>query len=347
RSQINTTGGEDARVRERVRVRFGIDTMAHDNLMMSLGFATGQYPTGVPTSRNHTFAGFRQVPFSIDHVFLRYTGIDWATISLGKLRGHQLFQTSQLVWDSDINPEGVAVEFTVPGRLGRFSFWGNAAWYTLGELRHDQPANRHIGKPTIILAQPGFTYSRGRTRVRGAVAMQQFNIKGKEALMGGHPAFMMNLTGQDYTLINPSFDIRRRRAFGTNHTFTLHGDFVKNVDGSTAGNSATENDRQAYLLGARFGYESIRGFGQWNVGLSHSRYERNAIPRGMANSNAFSGMPHQGWQYTASVGLLSNLTFQLTYFNLVGLSGAGGGADFNGLRGVEQQVWHFNLLHRF
>lgn len=124
---INAEGSDDRR-RARLRARFGMRVTPAERLSISIRLATG---SGDPVSRNLTLdSGFSARDIVIDraHVDWRLTGA--VTAKAGRF-GLPWFRPggSQLVWDSDFTPEGLALEFD------EGAFFGSAAAVDL-----DRPA---------------------------------------------------------------------------------------------------------------------------------------------------------------------------------------------------------------
>ena len=103
------------RNRMRIRARLGIDAELDRDTFASIRIATGS--EGVPTSTNETLDGdFGSKELVLDRAFVTYKHLDdfnfnWFTFYGGRMK-NPFFKTD-LVWDSDVNLDGVT---------GRFNF---------------------------------------------------------------------------------------------------------------------------------------------------------------------------------------------------------------------------------
>lgn len=93
--------GKDNRHRGRFRFRLGAEKKLNDKLTVNFRIATG---SGDPTSTNQTFDNtFSGKDLVLDRAFFTYNTGDW-TWGAGKFANP--FNTTDMVWDSDVNPEG-------------------------------------------------------------------------------------------------------------------------------------------------------------------------------------------------------------------------------------------------
>ncbi len=100
--------------RARFRLRFGFEKSWPDDDMM-VGFRLASGANSDPTTTNQTFAGFQKYPIWIDQAYARWTpkAVPGLSVTAGKMPNP--WETTDLVWDPDINPDGVWVRYNVPG----------------------------------------------------------------------------------------------------------------------------------------------------------------------------------------------------------------------------------------
>ena len=345
RTQIDTINGAHPRVRERVRLRFGIETAAAENIKMGFRLASGEMSNNAdrnPTSANHTFGAFNKIPVMIDLAYLEYAPAKWATLTGGKVKsGTQIWNASQIIWKNDVNPDGIALR--LKSKKNKFNLFANAGWYTLGEAPGTSGAdadNGWRGMPSIVIAQPGATYTEGNLQIKAALAYQQFYTRGKTIPTNSPNNWLWATGANDYQLINPSIEIKQKNA-ALRYTAAAHLDFSRNVDGGLD----TTRDRNAYLAGIMFGDERINTTGHWHARIAYSRLEQYAMPRGMSDTDAYEGKPSQGWQYVLSLGLVKNFWFTAKYYDMIPLEGAAPSPGFATAKA--QQVWQLDLNYRF
>src|SRR5262245_41613141 len=116
---------QDARIRERIRLRFGATMKITDEVMAGLRLASGD-PNN-PVTRNQTLGdGFTGKTISIDQADItlmpkKIIGLDdipWTpiTITAGKFANPafrpRAILNSELIWDDDLTPEGASETFT-------------------------------------------------------------------------------------------------------------------------------------------------------------------------------------------------------------------------------------------
>lgn len=109
--------GTDDRSRQRFRLRMGAD-LKIDTVVVGVRLASG---TGEHVSTNKSFDNLSaQTPLYIDRAFVRWQGESsrWLTLTGGRM-ANPFFSvySSDLVWDDDYNPEGLAenLAFTLGG----------------------------------------------------------------------------------------------------------------------------------------------------------------------------------------------------------------------------------------
>jgi len=118
--------GVKDRNRFRFRLRLGAGVTLSESLALHFRFASGD---GSPTSTNQSFDNsFENKDFRIDRAFAVYKTGGW-TLGGGKVQNP--FETTDIVWDSDVNPEG----FFQTYRRGR-------SFVTLAEMILEEEATK-------------------------------------------------------------------------------------------------------------------------------------------------------------------------------------------------------------
>ena len=96
------------RQRMRIRARLGIDVDVADDLVAGFRLATGN--TTNPVTTNQTLGTtLNKQNFLLDRAFLDYRPAEWVEVWLGRFANPWL--NTDLVWDDDINFDGVAARF--------------------------------------------------------------------------------------------------------------------------------------------------------------------------------------------------------------------------------------------
>ncbi len=121
--------GEARRDRFRFRGRFGFASELSNRVQFAVRLATS---SGDPVSTNLDFGnGFSSKDIAIDRVFVNWNALNNLDIALGKM-GRPWFRAggNALLWDSDLNPEGVHARFSSGmffANLGTFAVAERAA----------------------------------------------------------------------------------------------------------------------------------------------------------------------------------------------------------------------------
>lgn len=116
----NSLRGAPERHRQRMRLRFGANYTLDDQVKVGARMRTGD-PTDPRNPHVDIGGGFSSFDLNIDRLFLQYTPdwIDGATVVIGKfgapIKTNPVY--GELVWDMDIQPEGVGVVYDL-GAMG-------------------------------------------------------------------------------------------------------------------------------------------------------------------------------------------------------------------------------------
>ena len=129
--KFNDAGDEstDSRVRQRLRLRLQMDAKINPKVSVTARFASG---TADAASTNESLdGGFQSKNAWLDLAYLTYKPVDGAKVLAGKMKNPFMrVGKSQLIWDSDVNPEGATAGYTLGGEGLNLSataghFWVN------------------------------------------------------------------------------------------------------------------------------------------------------------------------------------------------------------------------------
>ncbi|MFO7761076.1 MAG: putative porin [Desulfobia sp.] len=136
--------GDSNRNRERFRLRFGLKVQTSEATEVGVGLASG---SGFQNTTNQSFDGHgRGKDIFIDKAYGKWSPCPYFTIQGGKYENH-LF-TTPLVWDPDVNPEGLAESFTF-GINKHLSLFANLGQWFIEEEKHTND------DPTLLAYQIG------------------------------------------------------------------------------------------------------------------------------------------------------------------------------------------------
>jgi hypothetical protein len=331
RAQYNDNGNKQyTQYRGRYRLRFWADAKVNDQVYAGFGFASGSSTD--PRSTNQTFGdNFGKKGLYIDYVYMEYDPNENVALTAGRTR-NPLWTTSELLWDADINPEGVSARTSWP--LGRnLQLFGNAGFLVLNELANDPQ------DPGLLFAQPGAAW-RGDNGVwdfkAGAGVYAFDNVKGK-AVLAYRPSLADGYQQANaapggkyrygYTVVNPEAEINANildplpvpllnsLAGYTVSYAGAYGSYVKNMQ--LGANAA------GWIAGFKVGQRKVEDAGQWQADFSLRRLEADAWLDTYPDSDFYGGSTNvQGWKAKLSIGLLRDFSLNTAWFTAKPINGA-------------------------
>src|SRR3989338_1716830 len=144
----NTNAGNTTeRNRARIRFRMGAQTKVNDQTKVLFGLATGGTD---PRSTNQTLENsFELKDVRLDYAYFQYAPFAWASFFGGRMK-NPLWEPGDLLWDTDINPEGLAAKLT--GKLNpNLEPYMNTGLFLLDE-------NSATADPLMYVFQPGLKW---------------------------------------------------------------------------------------------------------------------------------------------------------------------------------------------
>jgi hypothetical protein len=151
------------RQRMRVRLRLGINVDVADGLLVGIRLATGN--TTNPTTTNQTLGTtLNKQNFVLDRVFLDYHPADWIEVWTGRFANPWL--STELVWDEDINFDGVAARYR--GNVTKnFSLFTTAGAFPIENTAFNFPDNTVSKAPSrdkwLFAGQLGLDFQPARS----------------------------------------------------------------------------------------------------------------------------------------------------------------------------------------
>jgi hypothetical protein len=294
----------NARTRMRYRLRVGAQMKISDELLAGIRLASGD--SNDPVSTNETLTNlFTRKPVSIDHAYLMLTPKEsiglgdfaWSPITLyaGKFMNTffkpRAVMSSELIFDDDLSPEGLAETFTLyegsDGLLRRFQL--NAAQWTVRENSRSADAWM-LGGQAVVAIQPlsstrltlafgDYFFSKedaiaqarngnSSLKVTNSVILEDGTIvKGGRSLTPGteDKEFRRFLGG--FNIVNTSMQLDYNTGYAS-WPLTLMADFAHNTD-------AKDGDDIAVWAGASLG--ATRNPGDWAFSLAWARTETDSV----------------------------------------------------------------------
>jgi hypothetical protein len=264
----------------RIRLRLGLDSKVNDKLKVGVGIATG---SGDPRSTNISFGGYSsKKSIYLDYAYAKYDPLPWLNLVGGKmLLPDVLWEPTDLIWDTDITPEGAVIGFNKVLDAKTSVFMKAGPLVLVDDTSTTSGAN-------AFLVQPGINYTlNDRVSVKGAVTYEYFQTKdsaattyskGQNTRIGGSYAY-------NYSDISPALEFSIKepfKAFGLNvENLKLFGEYVNNF--------AVSNKNSGFSTGFQFGNEKIEKWGDWQVRYIYAMLAKDAVLDILPDSDRLSG----------------------------------------------------------
>lgn len=270
----------------RIRGRLGLEGKVNDKLMAGVGMATG---SGDPRSTNITFGSYNtKKTIVLDYAYGKYSPFSWMSLVAGKmLLPDALWEPSDLIWDTDITPEGGILQLTKD--LGS----NTSLFLNTGALIVDADTSSDNDNPTAYMLQPGASYKfNDNVSLKGAVSWQNFsNIKGHVSSSYSGASNTGNTTAgtstyvYDYNLINPAVELSIKepfKAIGLNvESLKLIGEYVNNL--------AVSEASKGFSCGFKVGNSKVEKWGDWQAKYIYAMLGRDAVLDVLPDSDRYGG----------------------------------------------------------
>jgi hypothetical protein len=302
------------RHRGRLRFRYGFESQVNDQIKVGLRLASG---SADQLSSNQTFEStFSSKTFWLDRAYLSLAPMSHVEITGGKMRNP--FFCSDLAWDNDVSPEGVAMKAEIPGKREQVIL--NAGAFPLAEFKDSSL------DPILYGAQGGISTDAVGKKLRAAVVYYNFsNIKG-QAIEDISPENLTktntlikngdeHLFAHAYTLIDANVEWAVLDVPWANKSLplVLYGDYVQNVADDV-------KEDAGWLAGLSFGV--VKGSGDWQMNYGYKEIESDAVPA-VITDNEFHGGGTNGKGHTIrlTVGFLEKASLTVTFFQTEEITG--------------------------
>lgn len=298
--------------RGRFRIRVGMSADVKDDVKVVFQLASGG---DNPVSTNQSFdGGFTRKDIGIDLAYADWTANDEWHVFVGKMKNpiHRA-GSHALIWDSDLNPEGVAVGFESG------AFFGTAGTYFVEE--------RSLTDDSLLLTAQGgmhFEMSENSMLTAGAGYYAYTNTVGNSPFWIGLP--FGNSVDANGNLI---YDYHQLEVFAEYETtigkipLSLFVDYVQNLE--------VDLNDTGTAFGARIGKADEPG--TWQASWAWQELEADAVIATYTDSDfGGGGTDARGHTIKAAYALAENWTVGGTLFlNEVGLA-SGSPQDFTRLQ---------------
>lgn len=320
REQYEKLNDKEDRWRTRIRCRLGIESQVADKFKVGFGIASGGSD---PRSTNQTFQdSFSSKGINLDLAYGQYNPFKWLTLVGGKFK-NPLFTPADLIWDSDITPEGGAAQFNYNVR-DRFGLFMNVGFFILDERNSEYSGgDPRRQDPLMYVFQPGFEWKiqdadlRDLAKLKASVGYYGFTHVKNNILDNGSATNTLSKGVLKYNY--DSFVTNAQLGFMPEGFIVpylgVFGEFVYNPD-PPKGNTG-------WLLGGVFGAEKVQEKGQWQLKYMYRRLGRDAVLDTFPDSDFFGGATDvRGHEGIFEYGICKNVSVSLDYYNSKQLHGA-------------------------
>ena len=269
----------------RVRARLGIESQINNKLMAGIGIATGD---GDARSTNVSFGSDNQKKeIRLDYAYAKYSALPWLTVVGGKmLPGDVFWEPTDLIWDTDITPEGAAFGF-------KKTFGKVKTFMNLGVLIMDTESTTNGDPMMAYVVQPGATYEVNDTiSLKSALALYSFaNVKDKETstsspMKSGRSNTLVGTKWKyNYNMLTPSVEVSIKeplKMIGLNlESLKLFGEYVNNLDVSKGASG--------FSAGFQLGNAKVEKWGDWQFRYVYAMLGKDAVLDILPDSDRYSG----------------------------------------------------------
>ncbi|MBW1787176.1 MAG: putative porin [Deltaproteobacteria bacterium] len=288
-----------ARSRERLRFRIGADTEVAEHWKVGFGLATGGPD---PRSTNQSFSQTFQTPdIRLDYAYAQYQ--PWQFLKfIGGRQKNQLWRPKDLLWDSDIRPEGTTAPFTY--KLNGVELFGLPAFYRLAEFK----SSKEDSYMWLVNAGANFKFAETMNLKFAATYYDFANMVGNSFIWSSGS----NSTDADGNLIYDYDSFAAEGEFGIKFPGPVpyaaaFGQYIYALD--------PDRDNKGWLAGVKFGHKKVKKFAQWLVKYNYRHLERDAWPDFLPDSDFADGRTNaKGHEFEIKFGLAKNITLGLDYY---------------------------------
>lgn len=257
--------GESSRDRYRTRFRLGAVWQTNEGWEIGAGLATGGNDG---TSTNDTWSDggeFETGDIRLDYAYAKHSWDCWS-LTVGQHKNH--FESSFLLWDSDLRPTGVTGQYKMDG------LFATAGWYEVRNLGTDEASVQMWG------GQVGYEMDMEGTSLLVAGSYYYYNDGPTTDFIGISDDYGWNI-GDLYAEVGMPVGDASISLYGhVWKNFGASGDAGESLLGGTE--KGDDND-MAYVLG-------LKGkMGNFSAGYAYARCEADSTPGIFANSDFGAG----------------------------------------------------------
>ena len=301
---IDNDNATSDRTRNRIRARLGLMATLDDEWDVAVRVATGSSDTA--TSTNQTLDDtFEQKDLWLDRAYADYhpRTIDNLNITMGKIP-NPFYQTggNQLIWDSDVNPEGGAAKYNFDIN-DELTVYLNGGVFWVDE--------RAAASDASLMGIQGYAknmFDDGTSLTSGVSYYNFGNVQGKTltgsaGLLGNSGTAPMTYR-YDYDLVEGFVDYGFK--YG-DMPMLVYANYIDNI-------AAANNKNDAYSIGVRV--NKAKDPGSWEFGYQYHRVESDSVLSAINDADPFDGVVGvTGHRYGLKYQLTKSIQAGVSFFD--------------------------------
>jgi hypothetical protein len=301
------------RQRDRIRARLAAEAKCNDNLKAGIGLSTGGND---PISGNQTIGdGASKKDMKLDLAYFDYsffpdTDANEVHVIGGKMKNPFITMNDDLMWDGDLNPEGMALKSQFGNEV--VTVYGNAGYIWLQERDSKDPGMLYAGQGAAK-----FQFIPEISLTVGASYYGFQNLQGSDVI-----DWEGKNNGYGNTTKNGSISgTTTNKAWATEFTpvvyFASLDFWIAGLPVSIFGQELSNTDAskldQGHLYGVSLGKAKIPG--TFEVGYSYTELEKDATVGMWTDSDRWGGgTDGKGHKLYAKYQVMKNLQLGAAYF---------------------------------
>jgi polyhydroxyalkanoate synthesis regulator phasin len=312
REQYEQRKGSETRNRARIRYRLGIGTKITDQVEIAAGLASGGTD---PRSTNQTLQdSFSHKGINLDYAYAKYTPNQKISLSGGKLKDLTVWEPADLLWDTDIRPEGglLSLNYKVNDQVNLFS--------NISALVVDENQTSNDTSDPFMYAVQGGVQGKVTESIDYKLAETFYGFDNlKKGLLDNRSSPATNTTTATsqykflYNVLATGAEFGINDPFG--EAFPIYigrigfiGEFVHNPD--------PDDNNNGWLGGMYLGSAKVSGKGQWKLTGSYRYLGKDAWLDTFPDSDFYGGATDvKGYEAILEYGLTKNVIFGIDYYH--------------------------------
>jgi hypothetical protein len=301
-TSIQNRDPERAQDRQRVRARVAIVSQVSPDVEAGVRIASGNSNDARSTNQDLNNY-FTKKDLWLDRAYVNYhpTEVPGLKIIGGKM-AQPWVSEDEMIWDSDVNPEGIAGQYS--RKVSAVELFGSTGAFTLKD-NVDGNGVQFTDDLRLISGQLGVRFTvADNYKVTLGGSLYHYHLDGSAPVVPPAP-LGLSANGNTTTQFQLYEGFAQLDVAGLAVPLSIYGQYVKNPNA----NGPQSDEDMGWLAGLK---SKI-----WNVGLNYNyrNVQRNAVVGAFTDSdfaNGFTGS--RGSKFQATYPISKNFVFSTTYF---------------------------------